>query len=685
MILDLLQKRPLHILKKKPIDSSRLFVILVLVWVMPCTEATHHWIPHQHEMGHNVRVGMPHIFRRQEFSQKMRFEVFYDESMKDLSPSKSSLVKNKLIPEAVAYFQNTLSVRPSKLNITLQRTCRKNAYYLKDTSGDKKGDVQFCKLECVQTKCGPVTVPKQHLDQCRICDTTGVKCLTMPGSEWRAGQGVKDKDFILYVSSIQTTHCYSANAVAYASYCQQEQVLDRPVAGFVNLCPERLETDTVHYSNLKSTVKHEIYHALGFSAGLYAFYRKRDGSPYTARMANGLPPYNKNYNLYQWSPSVVKKIVRKKWAVRHGYVTHTVHMIVTPRVKENARKHFNCKSLEGAEIENQGGLGTELTHWEKRLFENEAMTGTYTQNPVFSRLTLALMEDTGWYKANYSMADTLDWGKNLGCTFAKSSCKTWMEQHMEDLRLAQPFCFTIKRAPLRMRCTHSRMSVALCNLRQYDEALPNEYQYFSFLPDTKGKDLGMLVRDTAYYGGAVALADYCPYYQKFTLSDKGGKKRETTCTVKDNAPAFMDNYALESYGKQSRCFEQGRQWTGKKGLLTRTMLDWGSGCYRYYCDDGIKIQIGDKVYSCLKAGQHIEVHGYLGEWAINGSLICPSCRQFCGDTTGCPMEIFDNKTDEDGIEKDRKSLATNTRPDPDYWKTFVLRWMLSILVTVYVH
>ena len=33
----------------------------------------------------------------------------------------------------------------------------------------------------------------------------------------------------------------------------------------------------------------------------------------------------------------------------------------------------------------QGEEGTALTHWEKRLFENEAMTGTHTQNPIYSR------------------------------------------------------------------------------------------------------------------------------------------------------------------------------------------------------------------------------------------------------------------------------------------------------------
>lgn len=43
--------------------------------------------------------------------------------------------------------------------------------------------------------------------------------------------------------------------------------------------------------------------------------------------------------------------------------------MVTPRVQQEARLHFNCLDLEGAELENQGGDGTALTHWEKRLFE----------------------------------------------------------------------------------------------------------------------------------------------------------------------------------------------------------------------------------------------------------------------------------------------------------------------------
>lgn len=37
--------------------------------------------------------------------------------------------------------------------------------------------------------------------------------------------------------------------------------------------------------------------------------------------------------------------------------------------QEEARRHFNCSTLEGAELEDQGILGTTLTHWEKRVFE----------------------------------------------------------------------------------------------------------------------------------------------------------------------------------------------------------------------------------------------------------------------------------------------------------------------------
>jgi hypothetical protein len=34
-----------------------------------------------------------------------------------------------------------------------------------------------------------------------------------------------------------------------------------------------------------------------------------------------------------------------------------------------------------------------------------------------------------WYKPNYENAESLGWGKNLGCDFVKNSCLYWMEKH----------------------------------------------------------------------------------------------------------------------------------------------------------------------------------------------------------------------------------------------------------------
>ena len=37
--------------------------------------------------------------------------------------------------------------------------------------------------------------------------------------------------------------------------------------------------------------------------------------------------------------------------------------------QREVRNHFGCHTLTGAELEDQGVLGTRLTHWEKRVFE----------------------------------------------------------------------------------------------------------------------------------------------------------------------------------------------------------------------------------------------------------------------------------------------------------------------------
>ena len=56
---------------------------------------------------------------------------------------------------------------------------------------------------------------------------------------------------------------------------------------------------------------------------------------------------------------------------------------------------------------------------------NEIMTGSVDTRSVVSKMTLGILEDSGWYKVNCSMADHLDWGRNQGTEFVTSPCNVW--------------------------------------------------------------------------------------------------------------------------------------------------------------------------------------------------------------------------------------------------------------------
>ncbi|KAK0159574.1 hypothetical protein PV327_010670 [Microctonus hyperodae] len=471
--------------------------------------------------------------------------------------------------------------------------------------------------------CGEVVVPDAHLDVCRTCNATGHKCGVLEGSV--AGEGIDGADFVFYVSAMESERCHNGLTVAYAAHCQQESALDRPIAGHANLCPGSISTRPQELETLLSTVKHEILHALGFSVSLYAFYRDEQGLPRTPRRSEtGKPPLNEKLQTHQWSESTIKTVVRPQWQVHGGTVERSMQMIVTPRVREEVRAHFKCSYLEGAELEDQGEDGTALTHWEKRVFENEAMTGTHTQNPVYSRITLALMEDTGWYRANYSMAQELGWGRRLGCDFAMKSCKEWITSRSSRLsgKSIHPFCNKVKQDPLQTECTDDRSSVALCNLVEHQQPLPKKYQNFDWIPHVpSGKE--------QYYGGSVSLADYCPYIQEFTWRSRNIVVRGSHCLYEENNP--QKNFALENYGPRSRCFDHTNDmWEERTCKQARQWQHWGSGCYQYKCDGGrLHIIVANYTYTCYHAGQEIAIRIIQNDWLHKGALICPPCKDIC--------------------------------------------------------
>ena len=139
----------------------------------------------------------------------------------------------------------------------------------------------------------------------------------------------------------------------------------QPLVGVVNI------NTNVNYSKInskeyfQSIIIHEFTHILGFLNDYFKDYFK---------------------NIYN---------ITDDYGLQRYFINST-------KVLEVARKYFNCPNLEGVELEEIGGGGTTGSHWEARILLGEYMNGAiYPEEQVISEFTLALLEDSGYYKANY--------------------------------------------------------------------------------------------------------------------------------------------------------------------------------------------------------------------------------------------------------------------------------------------
>ncbi|KAF5195589.1 Leishmanolysin-like peptidase [Thalictrum thalictroides] len=245
-------------------------------------------------------------------------------------------------------------------------------------------------------------------------------------------EGVANADLVLLVTTRPTT----GNTLAWAVACERDQ-WGRAIAGHVNVAPRHLtaEAETL----LSATLIHEVMHVLGFDPHAFAHFRderKRRRTQVTVQ-------------------SLDEKLGRM------------VTRVVLPRVVMHSRYHYGAfsENFTGLELEDGGGRGTSGSHWEKRLLMNEIMTGSVDTRSVVSKMTLALLEDSGWYQANYSMADRLDWGRNQGTEFVASPCNLWKgAYHCNTTQLSG--------------CTYNREAEGYCPIVSYSGELPQWARYF---------------------------------------------------------------------------------------------------------------------------------------------------------------------------------------------------------------
>ncbi|KAL5961561.1 Leishmanolysin-like peptidase [Taenia solium] len=338
---------------------------------------------------------------------------------------------------------------------------------------------------------------------------------------------------------------------------------------------------------------------------------------------------NTDRGIYKWSERVIRTKVRD-WPSALGTFRRKVHIVVTPTVLRFAREYFSCPHLEGVELENQGGIGVSLSHWEMRILGNELMTATYTNVFRLSNLTLAFLEDTGWYLPNYSLAEHLAWGANRGCIFSTESCYSYMLDQLAKGADSAPFCLAPQDKHLAdlFVCTPGRRSFGYCNLVQVapKSNATNIHPMYTYFGNTSYlKYQGKVIPHD--YFGKVDLADFCPFVQQ-----------DQILFLSKIALTNLNNYNLEVYGPNSICLSIAPNWIllGRKSTAYEAPVR-GAGCYKYRCshkEGGLIVELAGGLQVLCPAGVPtalINISVCLREPSLTvlGYFHCPECTFFC--------------------------------------------------------
>lgn len=269
-----------------------------------------------------------------------------------------------------------------------------------------------------------------------------------------------------------------------------------------------------------------------------------------------------------------------------------------------------------------------------RVFDVEIMAPFQTQTSLVSAVTLAVMEDSGWYVANYSAADAwrpgADFGFQSGCAVARDS-PCLVRGTPPSVAVAEPpsannprgvrphYCVAAAGASdvSSRGCTFDARAMAYCDVAVFQSQLPTRYQYFAQEPT---------------WGGATPQqADFCPVLRAFS---------NRICSNPAHAPAASQSYGWH-FGESSMCVQTSLVRTGS-GFAAPS-----HGCVMFRCEDNsngspsgvtgvppspwlLYLRIprpgrtgGFTDIECAAPGAAYAVSGY------SGTITCPDPRSFC--------------------------------------------------------
>ena len=312
-------------------------------------------------------------------------------------------------------------------------------------------------------------------------------------------------------------------------------------------------------------------------------------------------------------------------------VKEDIYYINSQKVLEVAKKYFNCSDIDGIPLEDYEREGTISAHWEARILLGEYMNAIiYPEEQVISEFTLALLEDTGYYKANYYTGGLMRYGKNKGCDFIKNKCVNSSSQinpYFEN----EFFDSIHSDYGIDNSCSSGRLS------RPYNSFWVREFYY----------------NNTNYFQnesiGGWPSADFCPVseitYEEMMnnsylghCSNKGSGEYGAYIQInKDptyNTSAQMKLITGEMNSDHSFCYLSSLISKEKDNFhyYSNTVR---AVCFETFCSSkSLTVKINNDYIVCPREGGKIEIKEY------DGYLLCPDYNLICSGTVLC-NNMFD--------------------------------------------
>ena len=405
---------------------------------------------------------------------------------------------------------------------------------------------------------------------------------------------------LIIIAKIEEEGEFPQGVLASAMPILLYPLTNRPIVGLLTVSRSESFYSSSHIQEYFSVVfLHELTHALGFLESMY---------PYFPQGIDNI---------------LMQKEIRGK----------TRTLIKTPKVVERARKYFNCNSIEGLELEDQGGPGSSMSHWEQRILLGDYMGAViYQEEMAISEFTLAFLEDSGWYKAKYYTGGLFRFGKNQGCQFIENDC---IDNNLNTVFKNEFFDYNNAWTP---SCSTGRQSRTYATL--------NNYQYIEEIYQRYPTNNGY------YSGGSVYTADYCPT-NGHIYSEAGNNYFYGNCKYgnlnfgsyiyyinpsNNNIQNGYPNSGLpkeisETLSDNSFCIMTNLVPKDEKYKIYNSIFH--PMCYETFCSSkSLTIKINDLYIVCPRTGGNVEVEGY------DGYLNCPDYNLICTGTVVC-NDLFD--------------------------------------------